>query len=104
MKVDGADVGTNEATLKELEDMESSLNNKEEEIKMVISLYREVAALKQQIKTLKLRTSMVSVSLEKHPTQSKFGEDVNPNTATHLTKLLKRIRMYQEDYSEKRDD
>lgn len=88
-----------EETLKELEGLENELNKKEEEITMVMTLYKEVLALKQQIKTLKQRASQASVALpEVNETASNFSNYNNPQAALHLTKLLRQIQNYQMRY------
>lgn len=83
--------------------MERCLNNKEEEINMVMTLYKEVMALKKQVKNLKEKASMASLSLsvqqqlppQYHPVQQyRYYNDTH--TAVHLTKLLRQIQMYQE--------
>ncbi|XP_023027721.2 uncharacterized protein [Leptinotarsa decemlineata] len=85
--------------LTELEKLESELNKKEEEIVMVMTLYKEVLALKQQIKTLKQKTSQPSISLsDQKDCPPNFKEYNNPQAAFHLTKLLRQIQMYQMRY------
>lgn len=89
----------NQETIKELEKLEVELTKKEEEITMVMTLYKEVLALKQQIKQLKEKRSQSSlVSKELQETKSKFKEYKNPEAAFHLTKLLKQIQHYQMRY------
>ncbi|KAF2888035.1 hypothetical protein ILUMI_18138 [Ignelater luminosus] len=57
--------------LKEVEQMEKALNKKEEEINMVMSLYTEVLALKDQVKRLRERThSQASIILSKNPSKA----------------------------------
>ncbi|KAJ8959437.1 hypothetical protein NQ318_022129, partial [Aromia moschata] len=86
-------------TLKELESMETELNKKEEEITMVMALYKEVLALKQQIKTLKQRASQASLNVnDPKDSSAKFKEYNNPQAAFHLTKLLRQIQHYQLRY------
>lgn len=85
--------------MKELEKMEADLGRKEEEITMVMSLYKEVIALKQQIKSLKEKASQSSVNA--NSSDLKFKEYNNPQAAFHLTKLLRQIQHYQLRY--KRD-
>ncbi|KAJ8967735.1 hypothetical protein NQ317_009797, partial [Molorchus minor] len=86
-------------TLKELEAMETELNKKEEEITMVMALYKEVLALKQQIKNLKARASQASINIQDQKESSvKFKEYNNPQAAFHLTKLLRQIQHYQLRY------
>lgn len=90
---------TNQTTIKELEKLEVELTKKEEEITMVMTLYKEVLALKQQIKQLKEKRSQSSlVSKELQETKGKFKEYKNPEAAFHLTKLLKQIQHYQMRY------
>lgn len=86
---------TNENTVKELEKMEKELNNKEEEITMVISLYKEVSALKEQVKNLKQRTSQSTVGGNQKASTKTYSE---PDAAVHLTKLLRQIKNYQSQY------
>lgn len=91
-----------EETVKQLEQMERCLNNKEEEITMVMTLYKEVMALKKQVRNLKEKASMASLSF----VQQQFPQQFQPSlahrhyndthTAIHLTKLLRQIQMYQE--------
>ncbi|KAG5888434.1 hypothetical protein JTB14_020209 [Gonioctena quinquepunctata] len=91
--------GDDDDTLKELEKLETELNKKEEEIVMVMTLYKEVLALKQQIKSLKQKTSQPSVALsDSKESPANFKEYNNPQAAFHLTKLLKQIQMYQMRY------
>lgn len=85
---DGKDEA-NEETAKELEKMEKDLNNKEEEITMVISLYKEVSALKEQVKNLKQQSQSTVTVIPK----SKPSND--SQAAVHLTKLLRQIQNYQ---------
>lgn len=80
--------------LNELEQMEKALNKKEEEINMVMSLYTEVLALKDQVKRLRERThSQASIILTKNP--SKATEYKEPKAVLHLTQLLRQIQNYQ---------
>lgn len=66
---------------------------------MVMTLYKEVLALKQQIKCLKEKASQASVtSHEVKETASNFSNYNNPQAAMHLTKLLTQIQMYQMRY------
>lgn len=66
---------------------------------MVMTLYKEVLALKQQIKCLKQKTSQSSVTApEVKETASNFSTYNNPRAALHLTKLLRQIQMYQMRY------
>lgn len=52
----------NNDTLKELEMIEKELASKEEEINMVVTLYKEVSALKEQVKNLKKKASQPAVA------------------------------------------
>ncbi|GJQ83241.1 hypothetical protein Trydic_g8839 [Trypoxylus dichotomus] len=92
-----------EETVKQLEQMERCLNNKEEEINMVMTLYKEVVALKRQVKQLKERASMASLTLNAQQQYPQHYQTMQPyrnyndtHTAVHLTKLLRQIQMYQE--------
>lgn len=88
-----------DTTIKELERLEVELNKKEEEITMVMTLYKEVLALKQQIQQLRDKRSQSSLpSKETKETKIKFKEYNNPEAAFHLTKLLKQIQHYQSRY------
>lgn len=82
-----AEGNNNNSALKELENIEKELTKKEEEINMVVALYKEVAALKEQVKTLKKRASQSSIGLNK-PVQIATSS----KTALHLTKLLRQIQ------------
>lgn len=82
----------NSDALKELESIEKELTNKEEEINMVVALYKEVSALKEQVKTLKKRASQSSVALNPRPTVQTMN---NSQAALHLTKLLRQIQSIQ---------
>lgn len=83
----------------ELEKLEKELNNKEQEITMVMTLYKEVMALKQQLKKLQQpSTATCPASLTPSNTHQKIGEYTNSKTAFHLTKLLKQIQQYQINY------
>ncbi|XP_044254088.1 uncharacterized protein LOC123004745 [Tribolium madens] len=81
--------------LQQLEKLDNELNSKEEEIVMVMTLYKEVLALKQQVKTLKERASKESVSM--HNQVPKIGGK-NMETAGLLNKLLQRLHYYQTHY------
>ncbi|XP_064214651.1 uncharacterized protein LOC103313194 isoform X2 [Tribolium castaneum] len=81
--------------LQQLEKLDNELNSKEEEIVMVMTLYKEVLALKQQVKTLKERASKESVSI--HSQVPKIGGK-NMETAGLLNKLLQRLHYYQSHY------
>ncbi|XP_063920268.1 uncharacterized protein LOC135135193 isoform X2 [Zophobas morio] len=85
--------------LKQLETLDKELNSKEEEIIMVMSLYKEVLALKQQVKTLKERTSRENVSIKSQ--QTKFNGCKNIATAQLLNKLLQRVQHFQTHYKKK---
>lgn len=92
-----------EETVKQLEQMERCLNNKEEEITMVMTLYKEVVALKKQVKTLREKASVASLSLSVQQQYPQHLQQVPPyrayndtHTAVHLTKLLRQIQMYQD--------
>lgn len=82
--------------MKQLEQMERCLSNKEEEITMVMSLYKEVLALKQQVKCLKEKASMASLSINMQQPYCMQQARHDPNSAVHLTKFLRQIQMYQE--------
>ncbi|CAH0545787.1 unnamed protein product [Brassicogethes aeneus] len=83
----------NEENVKELQQLDVDLTAKEEEITMVMSLYKEVLALKQQVQTLKQKSSVASVGVA-----PKMADYNNPKAAFHLTKLLKQIQLYQSHY------
>ncbi|XP_022918653.2 uncharacterized protein [Onthophagus taurus] len=94
-----------EELVKQLENMERCLSNKEEEITMVMALYKEVVDLKQQVKVLKIKASTASVTLSQQmqmqqvvqpPQISRFRDYTDPLAAIHLTKLLRQIQVYQE--------
>lgn len=87
---DGKEEATEE-TVKELEKMEKELNNKEVEITMVISLYKEVSALKEQVKNLKLQ-SQSSLTVNSKGSNKPYNDSP---PAVHLTKLLRKIQNYQ---------
>lgn len=82
--------------LKELEKLDKELNSKEEEIVMVMSLYKEVLALKQQVKTLKSRASRENLSIKTDV--SKFANINNAATAGLLNQLLQRVQHFQTHY------
>ncbi|XP_031355881.1 uncharacterized protein LOC116180163 isoform X2 [Photinus pyralis] len=82
--------------LKQLEEMDTQLNQKEEEIKMVMSLCTEVMALKDQVKKLKERASCEALSECKASDPKK-----EPNAALHLTQLLRQIQNYQKQFQGK---
>lgn len=82
--------------LQQLEEMDTQLNQKEEEIKMVMSLCTEVMALKDQVKKLKERASCEALT-ECKPMDSKR----EPNAALHLTQLLRQIQNYQKQFQTK---
>lgn len=79
--------------LQEIENMETILQNKEDEITMVMSLYKEVLSLKQQVKVLKKRASQSTVVV--NPFTSRQREYKEMNAAGHLTKLLRHIQQFQ---------
>lgn len=74
----------------ELEKLEKELNNKEQEITMVMTLYKELMALKEQMKKLQQPPTTTS--------HQKISEYANNKTTFHLTKLLKEIQRYQINY------
>ncbi|XP_050508674.1 uncharacterized protein LOC126885912 isoform X1 [Diabrotica virgifera virgifera] len=86
--------------IKQLESLEAELTKKEEEINMVMTLCKEVMALKQQIKNLKQHNSQSAFPQERQDggTTSNFNDFKNPQAAFHLTKLLKQIQTYQKKY------
>ncbi|XP_012056612.1 PREDICTED: uncharacterized protein LOC105619703 [Atta cephalotes] len=58
------DKSNDKSLAKELSTLEKELNVKEEEINAVIGLYKEVMALKQQMKTLHERNSLICIGTE----------------------------------------
>jgi DNA polymerase III delta subunit len=82
--------------MRELEILDKELNHKEEEIVMVMTLYKEVLALKQQVKSLKDRTSKENISVKSQP--PKFNGYNNVTTAGLLNKLLQRVQHFQTHY------
>lgn len=76
--------------MKELETIEAELTKKEEEINMVVALYKEVAALKEQVKSLRKRASQSTIGANK-PVEAMSGS----KAALHLTKLLRQIQNIQ---------
>lgn len=86
----------NPETIKELEKLDSELNSKEEEIVMVMSLYKEVLALKQQVKSLKELASKDNISIRSQT--SRFSTCNNMATAGLLNKLLQRVHYFQTHY------
>ncbi|CAG9855588.1 unnamed protein product [Phyllotreta striolata] len=89
-----------EACKPAMEHLEVELNKKEEEIMMVMTLCKEIMALKNQIKSLKKAPSHSSVAPDAKgtPTSATFTDYCNPQAAFHLTKLLKQIKTYQMRY------
>lgn len=82
--------------MKELEEMENMLGKKEEEINMVMSLYTEVLALKDQVKKLREKASQSAFTINSSSNQQvKLSEYKEPSTAAHLTQLLRQIQNYQ---------
>lgn len=73
--------------------MEKILQNKEDEITMVMSLYSEVTALKQQVRVLKKRASQSTVLVSPYAQRQREYKDLN--AAGHLTKLLRHIQQFQ---------
>lgn len=61
-----------------------------------MALYKEVLALKHQVRQLKEKRSQAS--LPSKDAKLKFKEYNNPEAAFHLTKLLKQIQHYQMRY------
>lgn len=84
--------------LKELEKMEMELNNKEEEINMVLNLYKEITALKDQVRVLKKKASAVSMRIPGGTEKQQYPE---PVTAIHLSKLLRGVQNFQQHYKVK---
>ncbi|XP_045463348.1 uncharacterized protein LOC123673011 [Harmonia axyridis] len=70
----------------ELQELEEQLNKKEEEITIVMSLYKEVLALKQQVKTL--TRSSAEINAYRQPRH----DDYSAKPAKHITKLLQQIQ------------
>lgn len=88
-------VSTGEASkeaVDELQELEAQLNKKEEEITIVMSLYKEVIALKQQVKAL-TRYSAESNAYRQHR-----PDDYSSRPAQHITKLLQQIQQYHTYY------
>ncbi|XP_044766479.1 uncharacterized protein LOC123322595 [Coccinella septempunctata] len=83
--------GSKEA-VDELQELESQLNKKEEEITIVMTLYKEVLALKQQVKELTRRSAENNAFRQYRP------EDYSSKTAQHITKLLQQIQQYHTYY------
>lgn len=81
--------------IQELEKLEKNLNNKENEINMVMNLYKEVTMLKEQVKTLKVKASTGSVSGMNNSQTQQVRKERDQNTVLHLTKLLRQIQHYQ---------
>ncbi|KAK9885846.1 hypothetical protein WA026_013725 [Henosepilachna vigintioctopunctata] len=77
-------------TIKELEELEEQLNKKEEEINIVMSLYKEVVTLKQQVRNLKKFGSAMS-----NTPKRRRSEDYTSKTAQHITKLLQQIHYHR---------
>lgn len=86
----------NNDALKELEAIEKELAMKEEEINMVVALYKEVAALKEQVKNLKKRASQSSITVNPKPAVQTMNSS---QAALHLTKLLRQIQNIQNQCS-----
>lgn len=91
-QISGNKSEANNGAVKELESIEKELTNKEEEINMVVALYKEVSALKEQVKTLKKRASQSSVALNPKPAVQPMNSS---QAALHLTKLLRQIQSIQ---------
>lgn len=81
--------------MEELTKLESDVNKKENEIKMVMDLYNEVTTLKEQVKTLKEKASSGSIAGSTVLPSTQFRRDREQNTVLHLTKLLRQIQQYQ---------
>lgn len=75
-----------------MEKLENKLTNKENEITMVMELYKEVTTLKEQVKTLKEKASAGSIA---GSTKTQPRREREQNTVLHLTKLLRQIQHYQ---------
>ncbi|GLV33872.1 hypothetical protein CBL_11244 [Carabus blaptoides fortunei] len=83
----------NQDVIHELEKLEKELQNKEDEITMVMTLYKEVMALKQQVRVLKKRASQSTVVVSPlHRHTRDYGER---HAAGHLTTLLRHIQQFQ---------
>ncbi|XP_018330478.1 uncharacterized protein LOC108740605 [Agrilus planipennis] len=93
-KIDKNEVENIEEAREQLDNMEKGLNNKEEEIQIVMALYKEVLALKEQVRKLKQRSTATVVSY--YPPKIPGVKD--QNAIIHLTKLLKQIQSYQRYY------
>lgn len=63
-----------------------------------MTLYKEVLALKQQIKLLKQKQSQSSIVTQEKKEVVNYSDYNNPRAALHLTKLLKQIQLYQSKY------
>ncbi|KAK0099098.1 hypothetical protein PV326_006562 [Microctonus aethiopoides] len=115
----------NPSLKKELAELEKGIDVKEEEISAVMGLYKEILALKHEMKLLRGKNSVICItthSNEKHPTRiggssisarrlriphqhvrsfnCRKPTTVNcirePTTTTRLVALLKRIQLYQQ--------
>lgn len=65
--------------MKELERMDKELSHKEEEITMVMTLYKEVTSLKEQVKSLKQRASQCNIPQQ--PQMQMSPQFVHPQMA-----------------------
>ncbi|KAL1516945.1 hypothetical protein ABEB36_000772 [Hypothenemus hampei] len=90
-------VDPDDNSVKQLEKLEVEITKKEEEITMIMTLYKEVLALKDQVKQLKEKQSQSSLP-SKDQNKAQFKEYNNPEAAYHLTKLLRQIQHYQMRY------
>ncbi|XP_066260195.1 uncharacterized protein [Euwallacea similis] len=90
----------NEASIKKLGRLEEELNEKEEAITLEITLYKELLALKQEVKQLKEERSQSSLLSREHNqnTEIRYKKYKNPEAAFLLTKLLKQIQHCQMIY------
>lgn len=79
-----------------LEILDKELNNKEEEIVMVMSLYKEVLALKEQVRYLRERgASSASIRMQR---SNGNGFNTSGTAAGLLSKLLRQIQHFQTHY------
>nr|CAD7417142.1 unnamed protein product [Timema poppensis] len=82
-----------EDTVRQLETLEEELNAKEKEIRLAMSLYREMASLKGRVKSLREKASGTSTNVAFPP--SCRGPEVYATATVRLTRLLRTVQRFQ---------
>ncbi|XP_069688890.1 uncharacterized protein [Periplaneta americana] len=83
--------------MKELEAMETELQAKEDEITVVMALYKEVISLKEQVRALRKRASSANFTNQTTRIRPHHITVRPPTVGVRLTKLLRVIQQFQDE-------